>query len=303
MAEAVASRDITTIYQLLQSQGVSQRRIAHLTGQQQSEIAEIIARRRVRSYDVMYRIFTGLGVPAGLPILSDGSTQPADPAPTPRQDPIRMAALEGRSAAATAPSMMDNQVAARDMRFVTVAIPAPGTVTVSMATTRAILALAPPGLPGSPPPVVTSWTGMHIRVLRWAKRQSVCEFAARLGVSDRMVSKWEAGGIDLSPRPTNQEALDTYLARCNPDEYSRFRGGMEAVRSAVAAGQLPPSETVSRPGARYELHLPLVCNSLADATTIAAEVATILRGHPKVDTAGTAIGVQHDPTPPAGTGP
>jgi hypothetical protein len=65
------------------------------------------------------------------------------------------------------------------------------------------------------------------------------------------VSKWEAGGIDLRPRVTNQQALDTYLAKSSTDEHSRFRGAMKAIRYAIAARQLPTSETANGPGARY----------------------------------------------------
>lgn len=51
---------------------------------------------------------------------------------------------------------------------------------------------------------------------------SVREFAAHLGVSDRMVSKWEAGGEAIRPRPLNQAALDTSLALASADVKSRF---------------------------------------------------------------------------------
>jgi hypothetical protein len=51
---------------------------------------------------------------------------------------------------------------------------------------------------------------------------SVREFAAHLGVSDRMVSKWEAGGESIRPRPMNQAALDTSLAMANPEARTRF---------------------------------------------------------------------------------
>lgn len=51
---------------------------------------------------------------------------------------------------------------------------------------------------------------------------SLREFASHLGVSDRMVSKWEAGGENIHPRPVNQEALDTSLARCSQEVQSRF---------------------------------------------------------------------------------
>ncbi len=51
---------------------------------------------------------------------------------------------------------------------------------------------------------------------------SVREFAAHLGVSDRMVSKWEAGGEGIRPRPLNQSALDTSLALAGAEVRNRF---------------------------------------------------------------------------------
>jgi hypothetical protein len=51
---------------------------------------------------------------------------------------------------------------------------------------------------------------------------SVREFARHLGVSDRMVSKWEAGGEAIRPRPVNQAALDTSLALASAEIKSRF---------------------------------------------------------------------------------
>jgi hypothetical protein len=56
---------------------------------------------------------------------------------------------------------------------------------------------------------VDRWSGREVRALRDAKRMSLREFAAHLGVSDRMVSKWEAGGERIHPRPVNQATLDT----------------------------------------------------------------------------------------------
>lgn len=53
---------------------------------------------------------------------------------------------------------------------------------------------------------------------------SIREFAEQLGVSDRMVSKWEAAGEQIRPRPVNQAALDTLLARAAPDVLARFAG-------------------------------------------------------------------------------
>jgi DNA-binding transcriptional regulator YiaG len=69
---------------------------------------------------------------------------------------------------------------------------------------------------------VIRWTGVEIRNLRLALRLSVRAFAAQLGVSDRMVSKWEAAGNKTRPRPFDQEALDTLLARAPAEARARF---------------------------------------------------------------------------------
>jgi transcriptional regulator with XRE-family HTH domain len=69
---------------------------------------------------------------------------------------------------------------------------------------------------------VQQWSGVEVRALREAKRMSLRDFAAHLGVSERMISKWEAGRENIRPRPVNQEALDTALARCDPDTKARF---------------------------------------------------------------------------------
>ena len=86
----------------------------------------------------------------------------------------------------------------------------------------------PPADHRVPPPGthVMLWTGKLTRILRLAKRMGVKEFAAHIGVSARMVSKWEAGGGTCEPRWANQEALDTILARLRPDERARFNGIM-----------------------------------------------------------------------------
>jgi hypothetical protein len=57
---------------------------------------------------------------------------------------------------------------------------------------------------------------------------SVREFARHLGVSDRMVSKWEAGDGSVHPRPVNQSALDTSLATASPEAKARFTFVMSA---------------------------------------------------------------------------
>jgi predicted XRE-type DNA-binding protein len=49
----LASRDIGTLYRLLRRLGVSQRQIAQLTGQSQSEVSEIIRGRQVSNVWVL----------------------------------------------------------------------------------------------------------------------------------------------------------------------------------------------------------------------------------------------------------
>jgi len=49
MRAALTARDIATVYRLLGRLGVSQRRIAQLTGQSQSEVCEILNGRQVRT--------------------------------------------------------------------------------------------------------------------------------------------------------------------------------------------------------------------------------------------------------------
>jgi transcriptional regulator with XRE-family HTH domain len=65
MRGALAAREVSTVYRLLRRTGVSQRQIAALTGQSQSEVSEILKGRQVMAYDVLARIADGLGVPRG----------------------------------------------------------------------------------------------------------------------------------------------------------------------------------------------------------------------------------------------
>lgn len=69
---------------------------------------------------------------------------------------------------------------------------------------------------------VRYWTGKEVRALRAAQRMSVREFAAHLGVSARIVSRWEAAGESIHPRPVNQAALDTSLAQAGANVRARF---------------------------------------------------------------------------------
>ncbi len=70
MQAALADRDVTKVFQLLQRVGYSQQRIAALTGQSQPEVSAIIHGRKVMAYDVLLRVADGLGIPRGLAGMS-----------------------------------------------------------------------------------------------------------------------------------------------------------------------------------------------------------------------------------------
>jgi transcriptional regulator with XRE-family HTH domain len=79
---ALAHRGITAVFRILRDAGVSQTRLAHATGQQQSEISEIISGRQVQSVPLLERIADGLGVRRGwmgLAYYSDLEPEPAAP--------------------------------------------------------------------------------------------------------------------------------------------------------------------------------------------------------------------------------
>lgn len=92
---------------------------------------------------------------------------------------------------------------------------------------------------------VRQWSGREVRALRAAKRMSIRDFAGHLGVSERMVSKWESGGEGIIPRPVNQSALDTSLAGSGLEVHARFA---ENLGMAPHPGQ--PRETAVPPGSR-----------------------------------------------------
>ncbi|WUD63505.1 SUMF1/EgtB/PvdO family nonheme iron enzyme (plasmid) [Nocardia sp. NBC_00511] len=89
------------------------------------------------------------------------------------------------------------------------------------------------------------WTGVHVRALREARRMSIKEFSAHLGVPERRVEKWEAGGAKVRPRPVNQAALDTSLQTLTIDERARF-------------SRLAPDSVTERPDEPEIIELPVV---------------------------------------------
>lgn len=83
---------------------------------------------------------------------------------------------------------------------------------------------------------VRDWTRTEIRALRMARRMSVRDFAAHLGVSARLVSRWETSRNPSRPRPVNQAALDTSLRRAAPDVQARFVEYLIRFHAADIAG-------------------------------------------------------------------
>jgi transcriptional regulator with XRE-family HTH domain len=73
---ALAARDVGAVYRLLGKAGVTQRRIAQLTHQSQSEVSEILKGRQVRDVWVLERIADGLGVPRAWMRLGYGEDEP-----------------------------------------------------------------------------------------------------------------------------------------------------------------------------------------------------------------------------------
>lgn len=89
LRRALAARDITTVYRLLTATGVTQRQIAQLTGQQQSEVGAVLRGRSVRSYELLARIADGLGVLRGsMGLAYTDADRPEDSSPGECSHPV-----------------------------------------------------------------------------------------------------------------------------------------------------------------------------------------------------------------------
>jgi len=105
------------------------------------------------------------------------------------------------------------------------------------------------------PITIKLWSGREARALREAKRMSIRDFAAHLGVSERMVSKWEKEAENIHPRPVNQQALDSSLAASTPEEQERFAALVgETVQHTPAA--VPDTQASAPPGEPLPLNEP-----------------------------------------------
>jgi transcriptional regulator with XRE-family HTH domain len=107
MRAALAVRDMTRVYRLLQKIGYSQQRIASLTGQSQPEVSAIVHGRKVMAYDLLARIADGLGIPRGYVGLSYAGQEGchrcavtrADADESEEDDPVRRRDFIGAAAA------------------------------------------------------------------------------------------------------------------------------------------------------------------------------------------------------------
>ena len=258
MAEALATRDVAAVFRFLQAEGVSQRRIATLTGQGQSEVSEVLRGRVVTSYPVLERVAVGLGIPRGrmgLAYLDSegvGDDMPAVPTRLPAADgeappspyPFGIPGGHGRlgrfanprrpavmAIAAARDGGSGSGTAADYWCYVlgTVAVFKAHKAASICAVLRASLRRRTDGMVT----VVGRWTGLESRALREAMRMNFREFGAHLGVSPRMVLRWEAGGVDICPRPASQELFDTCLRLAPPDARQRFTATLEALLEAL----------------------------------------------------------------------
>ena len=83
--------------------------------------------------------------------------------------------------------------------------------------------------------IVDKWTGLEVRALREARRMTLAQFAEVIGVTERMVTAWEARGESITPRAANQEALDKMLSTSPP------------LRSTCTSASPAPPESRSYP--------------------------------------------------------
>ncbi|MFG1775979.1 DUF5919 domain-containing protein [Micromonospora sp. NPDC049048] len=94
---------------------------------------------------------------------------------------------------------------------------------------------------------VQRWTGRETKALRHALRMSIRDFAVHLGVAERTVSKWEAGGTGVVPRPEMQSALDTALTHAAHEAQHRFAAALpQASLPAPVSGSSPDLGAAAR---------------------------------------------------------
>jgi transcriptional regulator with XRE-family HTH domain len=136
--------------------------------------------------------------------------------------------------------------------------------------------------------VVGRWTGQEASALRHALRLTIRDFAEHLGVAERTVAKWEAGGSAMVPVLVMQAALDTVLERAADQAKGRF--GMLLAATWDPAGSADSAVTLGG-SRRAERMLRL---SEETASNLAAVTASYRRMYHTVDAHDLIDGVaQH----------
>lgn len=100
---------------------------------------------------------------------------------------------------------------------------------------------------GNPVVGVERWSGNEAKALRQAMRLSVRAFAEHLGVAVRTVSKWEATGDGVRPRPDMQAVLDTALEQVDEQTHARFAGLLGDDRATIQLAENGVRPLVTRP--------------------------------------------------------
>lgn len=92
---------------------------------------------------------------------------------------------------------------------------------------------------------VLRWTGREVSALRTALRVNGRDFAASVGVSHRMLVKWETGETQTI-RAANQAALDTILATADRTVQERF--AEQITKDAAAQRDVRTEQLLRREG-------------------------------------------------------
>ncbi|WP_157429954.1 SUMF1/EgtB/PvdO family nonheme iron enzyme [Actinomadura oligospora] len=103
---------------------------------------------------------------------------------------------------------------------------------------------------------IQNWTGREARALREARRMSIREFAAKLGMSERIISKWEKRGEDIRPKPVTQQTLDLFLAAATAEEQARF-AEMIGYTSSEHSPQEASLNADAAPGSENDPDIPV----------------------------------------------
>ncbi|MGF6889388.1 3-keto-L-gulonate-6-phosphate decarboxylase/DNA-binding transcriptional regulator YiaG [Nocardia sp. GAS34] len=115
--------------------------------------------------------------------------------------------------------------------------------------------------------VVARWTGWEARALREAKRMSVRDFAAHLGVNDAAVSNWERRGADARLRYDTQRLLDTDLTQSGTEIADRFERILHHEKAGGAGSLAAPAAARTQLAARSSQRTAALLDTFAPGLT------------------------------------